>query len=129
MTDTEETKTPTPEAMPADTAAPEDAPVARFVNPVTKTLQLTYPVEFDGRVYAEVNFHRMTGIEVRDFAMAISEGNPPKPPCIDIPQEVYDALDDDDLFEVDKVVMDFLPRRLRTASALTSAGGGQSSLN
>jgi len=129
MADTVTTSAPVPPDAVVP-AAPVTPPAARFVNPVTKTVPLAYPVEFNGIVYTQIGLHRMTAREVADFAKSIESGGIVKPPCIDAPQEVLEALDDDDAFELDKAVADFLPRRFRaTTEKLTSGAGAPLSLS
>ena len=103
------------------------AKAARIVNPVTKTIPLEYPVEFDGKVYTEISLRRMSGTEVAAYITQLAAGERVKPPVIDVPFEVYDALDDDDLFTIDKAVVDFFPRRFRDLGGSTPAAGEPSS--
>ena len=77
---------------------------------------LEYPVEFDGNTYTEVTLRRVTGKQIEDYMEALGRGERPIPPMFDCPIEVYDAMDDDDRFELDKAVVPFLPRRLRAAA-------------
>lgn len=85
-----------------------------------RSIPLTWPVEWGGRTYREIGLKRLTAGEVAAFQDAVAKlpngvtaswpiycdaaGDP-------ISSEVLDALDDDDKFEIDKAVRDFLPRR------------------
>lgn len=101
-----------------ETAAPAEKPVARIVTtlPRKKVVKLTYPVEFDGRLYEVINIRRITGGEVADYTDRLQQRERLMPPVVDCPVEVYEAMDADDQFFVDEAAMDFLPRQLKVAA-------------
>lgn len=114
--------------MTAEQDAPATKPAPKLLGNRSRTVPLQYPVEFDGKVYDSITVRRMTGSEVAEYISAmsvdISEGTDRAwMPMFDVPREVYEALDDDDLQEVDKAVLDFLPRRLRPAGRQTPENG------
>lgn len=117
----------------AATTAPAERPVARIVTklPREKIIPLDFPVEFDGTVYSEIVVKRLTGAEVALYYERVQSGyRSPRPPTVDCPDEVYDALDDDDRYTVEAAAIDFLPRRLREGiDALTSESTEESSLS
>ena len=100
----------------------------RFVTdkPRSAVITLDWPVEVGGRAYKEVVVARLTAAEVAAFQEAASklpDGASPEWPIyrdVDgqpLPEAVLAALDDDDKFELDKAVRDFLPRRFQAALA------------
>lgn len=116
------------------TEAANDAPkLAKIITPKERHIDvpLEWPVEFDGQVYESVRIRRVTGREVEAFihaATAAGENSPaPKPPMLDCPVEVYEALDDDDRLAVEEALTPFLPRRLKAVLALTLATTSTSS--
>jgi hypothetical protein len=95
-----------------------------------RAVPLAWPVEHGGKIYAEIGLKRLTAGEVAAFQEAIAklpDGAAASWPIyrdadgLAVPAEVLDALDDDDKFEIDKAVRDFLPRRFH--DALESASG------
>jgi len=98
---------------------PAASPVAKIVSPKSReqAVPLEYPVEFDGKTWTEIVVRRVSAGEVDAFMEALAEDKQVMPPVIDCPREVYDAMDDDDRFELDRVMLDFLPRRLKVAAA------------
>lgn len=106
-----------------------EKPAARIVSgkPRSRTVTLEYPVEFDGKTYTEITVHRLSGVEVRALVEAAAAGHNEASRMLDCPTEVYEALDDDDLLEVDRAVADFLPRRFRLAADAVLDGGEKSS--
>lgn len=90
---------------------------------------IDWPIEFDGNTYETIRVRRVTGLEVETFLKEIGalKGDSPllKPPMIDCPIEVYEALDDDDRLRVEQAMGAFLPRRLTevAASVLQAAPG------
>lgn len=110
-----------------------DPPVkeAKIVSPKERHLDvpLDWPIEFDGKIYGTIRVRRVTGLEVETFLKEIGalKGDAPmlKPPMIDCPIEVYEALDDDDRLRVEEAMVAFLPRRLTevAASVLQAAPG------
>lgn len=101
-----------------ETAAPAEKPVARIVTklPREKEVTLTYPVEFDGRLYETIRIRRITGGQVADYMDRLQQGERIMPPVVECPVEVYEAMDADDQDMVDEAAMDFLPRRLKAAA-------------
>lgn len=95
-------------------AAAETA-VARIVSDKerARTIELEWPVEFEGVVYDTVTIRRLTTKEVVDFLATIDGQAQVRWPMYDVPDAVLDALDDDDSFLLDEVVKGFLPRRFQ----------------
>lgn len=100
-----------------ETQAPAEKPVAKFVagRAREKTIPLEWPIEYGGKVYDSVTVRRCTGTEVSDYVMSRASGDDALFPGISCPIAVYEALDADDLEQVDLVVKDFLPRSFRQA--------------
>jgi hypothetical protein len=112
----------------------------RFLDtrPRVATVQLLWPVAFEGREYRAISIVRLTAAEVAKFqddleALLKNDANARLrfPLFRDeagalVPEAVLDALDDDDRFELDKAAFDFLPRRFRAAPEPASdpANGG-----
>ncbi len=101
-------------------------PPARFIGgkPREVTVPLDYHIEYDGKVYTAITVKRLTVAAVEAFIeeiKAAGKGNEekvmPRLPMFDAPFAVLDALDCDDDDRLQKVVTDFLPRRLRMVSA------------
>nr|WP_066733803.1 hypothetical protein [Bradyrhizobium sp. CCH5-A9] len=115
----------------AATAAPAEKPVARIVTkvPREKIIPLEFEVEFGGQVYSDIRVRRLSGAEVALYYEQVQAGyRSARPPTVDCPDEVYDALDDDDRYTVEAAAIDFLPRRLREGiDALTSESTAESS--
>lgn len=98
----------------------------RFVGgpPRSRIVPLTWPVEYDGRVYNAITVHRLSAGDVGDVMRAIEEhGSKARLPMFDVPFEVIDALDADDADSVNAAVLDFLPRALRPADESQPATG------
>lgn len=76
---------------------------------------LEWPIEFDGRVIDKITVRRMTAKEVSDFVETTRAEGKAELPMFDCPMAVIDALDADDSDAVNRAVLDFLPRSLRTA--------------
>ncbi|CAH1649641.1 phage tail assembly protein [Chelatococcus asaccharovorans] len=90
--------------------------------PRSQTVALEYPLELDGVRYDAVTVRRLTVAEVSAYAEALTaarDADQPAPrfPMFDVPDAVLDHLDDDDAEAVNKVALDFLPRRFRDAVA------------
>jgi len=103
-----------PDPEPAEQAL--EKKTARIISdrPRRKAIKLDWPVEFDGKIYESVDIKRCSGAEVDDFLERIRNGEGAgMPPMIDCPIEVWDAMDDDDRFKVDKEGWVFFPLRLR----------------
>lgn len=110
----------------------EEAPVkeARIVSPKerTATVELDWPIEFDGKTWNEVTIGRVTGKEVDEYLTAVLGGDTRTMlPVVKCPVEVYDALDDDDRFRVEEAALPFLPRRLREAAKSLESTPGDTS--
>lgn len=111
----------------AEVAAPVGKPKGVvYDNARSKTVKLGYPFTIDGDRVESVTIRRATGVEVAEYIGRVVAGQNAKPPVLECSQEVYDALDDDDLFEVDKVIEDFLPQRLRAVTKSTPATSAKS---
>lgn len=98
------------------TSAPEaasavDKPVAKVLGERTRTVDLEWPVEFDGKVWRQITVRRVSGEEVAEFFRAGDETRLLR--MYDCPAEVIAALDADDYAAVNKAVHDFLPRAFR----------------
>lgn len=84
-------------------------------------VDLAHPLEVDGLRIDKVRIKRCTGGEVQRFVemMQVALSKPPGErlmpivPVVDLPTEIYWALDDDDRLAVDEAYAPFLPRRLR----------------
>lgn len=119
--------------MSGDTtaAAPAEKPVARIVTklPREKLIPLQFEVEFNGDLYTDIRVRRLTGAEVALYYEQVQAGyRSARPPTVDCPDEVYDAIDDDDRYDVEAAAIDFLPRRLKEGiDALTSESTEESS--
>lgn len=101
-------------------------PVARIVSPKEreKMVPLEYPVEFDGVLYEQVKVRRASGKEVQAYMDRMRNGDANAvPPMVDCPQEVWDAMDDDDQVTVDQAARPFWPRRLNAALGLIQETG------
>ncbi len=110
--------------------APVVAPLdkeARFLSerPRRKTIDLEWPVSFEGREYRSITLIRLTAGDVSKFQEEIEQLLKNTPDAAlrfpifrdannaPIPDAVLEALDDDDKFELDRAAADFLPRRFR----------------
>lgn len=100
----------------------ETTAIPVFLNAAARrrSVTLQWPLEYDGRVYAEIFIRRLTVAEVAAWVESLKagDGNSHMPIYVDaagapIPDAVIDALDDDDGVALDEVVRDFLPRRFR----------------
>ncbi len=90
-----------------------------------KSIELGYPLSFDGREFRTVGVKRLTVAEVGAYFAALEELRKtddttvlPFPMFVDeegapIPDGLLDALDDDDMTRLNKEAVDFLPRRFR----------------
>lgn len=111
------------------TTEPAEKPVPRIVSGLTreKTYTLVWPVEFDGVVYTDIRIHRCSAAEIDAWVDAVARGDRVTPPVIDIPVEVWDAMDADDQTDLDQAAMDFMPRRLKVAAGFAQQIAGPSS--
>lgn len=110
--------------MPSDAAAAVAAP-PRIISskPRNRTVDLEWPIEYEGRMYDRIVVRRMSTAEVVTFVDAarqarVGDGDVRLPmfDTVDgtpVPLEVIDALDPDDAAAVNEAVADFLPRSLR----------------
>lgn len=90
-----------------------------------KTVELQWPVLWNGREITAVNIRRMTAKEVGQYIEQIREKDAPaRFPMADLPDAVLDELDDDDADRIDAAIMDFLPQRLRRLIDGTSQSAG-----
>lgn len=102
--------------------------VTKLLGERSRTLALKYPVEYDGQVYERITVSRMSAQQMSAFIEAIAEGgDAPRLPMFDVPDEVVAALDSDDADELDDLVRDLLPRRLRTAFERSLESGSPTS--
>lgn len=109
-------------------AAPPIAP--QFVDAAArrKTIDLDYPVAYEGRIYTCIHLQRLTAQEVADWVESIvgKEGGRIRFPLFrddagaPIPDAVLDGLDADDRDVIDKATIDFLPRRFRGVTEIAS---------
>lgn len=114
----------------------ENKPAPQFVGGKSrvKTVSLEWPVEYDGKVYDAISIKRLTAGEVADFEKklaAVPGGELRWPIFVDavgvtIPDAVMDALDDDDNLELQKEMIDFLPRRYRPERAVANEAKSES---
>jgi hypothetical protein len=106
----------------------EAKPAPKIVGgaPRLRSVPLAYPVEYDGVTHSEIVLARLTAAEVaafQDAAAKLPDGASPEWPIYrdadgkPLPDAVLAALDDDDKFELDKALRDFLPRRFQAALA------------
>lgn len=114
-----------------EAAAPAEKPVARIVTklPREKVIPLEFPVEFDGKMIEAITVRRLSGSEVQAYIESVQVGyRSTRVPTIDCPDEVFEAMDDDDRYTVEVAALDFLPRRLREqVDALISESSAESS--
>ena len=110
---------------------------ARFLSdrPRRQTINLEWPVSFDGRDYRNITLIRLTAGDVSRFQEEIerllssnSDSKVRLPLFRDengepIPDAVMDALDDDDRLALDEAAAGFLPRRFRGLAAQDSGPG------
>lgn len=120
------------------TPAEKAKEAARIVadRPRAKTINLEWPIAFDGKEYRKITLARLTAADVAKFQTELESllaSNPDAslrfPLFRDeagelIPNEVLDALDDDDRYELDRAALDFLPRRFRALAESDSAPAG-----
>jgi hypothetical protein len=111
--------------------------LARIVSdrPRAATIELDWPVEYEGRVYTTITVARLTAAEVARFQDQIvqllesgAESKVRLPLFRDengasIPDAVMDALDDDDRLALDEAATSFLPRRFRGLAVQDSGPG------
>lgn len=85
-----------------------------------KTIELEWPALLgDGRTITTITLHRLTGGEVAELQEAMTGDNATDAAMIaafaDQPAGVIAALDADDFMELKEAVVDFLPKRIRSA--------------
>jgi hypothetical protein len=111
-------------------SATQDA-APKFVGgpPRLRKIPLTYPVEFNGVVYKEIEIRRLTAKDVADFIENLcgDDRKAARLPVFGCPPEVIDGLDADDFDVVDKAALDFLPRALKQAIDTPPANGATTS--
>ncbi|WP_155931295.1 MULTISPECIES: hypothetical protein [Methylosinus] len=116
--------------MTETAAAPPSAP--QFVDAAArrKTIDLAYPVTYEGRTYTRIHLQRMTVLEVGDFMESIVGKDEIRFPLfrdddgMHIPDAVLDGLDADDRDVIDKAAIDFLPSRFRDVRAVSEPQAG-----
>lgn len=102
--------------------------------PLSRAIPLEFPKTVDGVLWNEIHLARLTAGEVRDFEERLAAGDDSTrvrlPVFRDaagapVPENVLDALDDDDILALEVASKDFLPRRfLGLASAASTQGPG-----
>lgn len=84
-----------------------------------KTVQLEWPLEYEGQSIEQVTLRRLTGGEVAGLQDAMMAEGATDAGMIaafaDQPEAVIAALDADDFYTLKDAVVDFLPRRIRQA--------------
>lgn len=102
----------------------------------SRVVTLEWPLEYDGREYRKIHIVRLTASEVAKFQeeiIALLERDKnarirfPLYRDADgglIPDEVMDALDDDDKVVLEEAAMTFLPRRYRDAMSASTQPSG-----
>ncbi len=75
----------------------------------SQKVKLIYPVEYDGKIWTEIEVRRITTAELAAFIEASEDRVPPN---VCAPKEVVDALDAEDGFAVEEATARFFPRRL-----------------
>lgn len=107
-----------------------EAPIFLSADARQKVVPLEWPLSFQGRDYEAVVVRRMTVQQIADFAESIkgkaADERVHFPVYFDrdgnaIPTQVLDNLDPDDDDALQKVALDFLPRRFRTETASVSS--------
>lgn len=110
----------------------KEPPVAKIVSSRERErkIPLEFEVAYDGRTYTEVTLRRVSGKEMEDYMDILAASKERvMPPMIDCPMSVYEQMDDDDRFEIDQAMRDFMPRRLRaTAESVSAPQSGESTL-
>ena len=76
--------------------------------PRSEIVPLTYPVEYDGKLWDSIEVRRISSAELAAFSES-PEGTPPPNVCA--PKEILDALDAEDGFKVEEAAGRFFPRR------------------
>lgn len=99
-----------------------EKPVAKFVNEEgrSRMIPLEYPVEFDGKLWTEIEIRRVTGGQMDAYMKAVVAGENVLPPVIACPMPVWEAMDADDQFTVDQAAAPFMPKRLKRLMAATA---------
>lgn len=109
--------------------APEPARlVAKKGKVRSKEVPLEWPVQYDGKVYDNLVVRRPFGSDFRrmaDFDPDKAEELQLASMLTEVPIEVIEALDADDYMELQEIVKDFLPRKLKDMAKQLS-GTGQS---
>lgn len=101
------------------TEAPAETPIARIVSTKERerAVPIVYEVEFNGTVYEKIVVRRITGSELEAYFGSLDKGEVVMPPGVGCPPEVWNAMDADDQYEVEKAAMDFLPQKLKVVGA------------
>ncbi|WP_342361412.1 hypothetical protein [Terrarubrum flagellatum] len=112
--------------------APAEKPKARFVDAAKRvtTFALKWPIEFDGKIYEKVTITRPTKLQIDALMASSAEGkgfdSESLSPIMDVPYEVYEALDDEDGDPIDTLVGSFFERRVAALRALSEASPSSS---
>ncbi len=113
-----------------DTPAAPAAPQFISRSARGKTIDLEWPLEFEGVEYHAIEVRRLTFGEVEAWQKSIANlpDDAPvvipiyfRPDGVRVPDTVMRALDDDDKARLDKAALDFMPRRFRAAPASDTA--------
>lgn len=109
--------TPAPEA-------PKAAPTFVGGRSRFEVVDLLWPVKYDGRIWDKITVSRLTAKDVAEFMRRLKDAGDDAEvrfPFFDAPDEVLDALDDDDSVRLNEVAARFLPQRFRVEAAPGSA--------
>ncbi len=86
----------------------------------SEVVHLLYPIEYAGRIWAEITVRRPTAAMVRDWSrrvLAAKEAGVDTsdipPPVFDAPDAVVNFVDPDDDDRLEEVARRFLPRRFQ----------------
>lgn len=101
----------------AEDAADVRPPIATCVSAEGRErwVTLSFPVEYDGRIWDRIRVRRISAKELRDYLSAVGEEFV-MPPVVDCSIAIWDAMDADDQADVDEAAIEFMPRRLRAAA-------------
>lgn len=103
------------------------APVYTRKDARTKTIKLEWPLEYDGVTYTEVTARRLTGKDILSVRKLAASGGDMETAMFamvcDIPVEVIEALDAQDVMRVVEAAQDFLPQESESESEQTTSTG------
>lgn len=103
------------------TAAGGSTPAVEYNGdkPRSCIVPLDYPLTVDGVTYTEVTVRRASAREVSEYIEGLRKpGGKTCPPMIELPQVVYENLDDDDMFKIEREAEGFFPQRLKALMAI-----------